>query len=171
MLRLIVGRGVEATFPDKHAGAKAEGGLVVSELSNSAFHAVHLTVAPGEIVGLAGIAGNGQAEFLRALAGLEPATGQVRLGDSELSLKRPHHARAAGVAYLPADRHGEGLLMSLSVRENAALSSLQQFANRAVIRRRAEIAADEREREQLQLRTASIETDVEALSGSNQQKV
>jgi ribose transport system ATP-binding protein len=171
MLRLIVGRAVEATFPDKHTGATANGGLVVSELSNHAFHDVHLRVAPGEIVGLAGIAGNGQAEFLRALAGLETATGNVRLGGGELALKRPHQAKQAGVAYLPADRHGEGLLMSLSVRENAALSSLQQFAHRAVIRRRAEVAAVEREREQLQIRTASIETDIEALSGGNQQKV
>jgi ribose transport system ATP-binding protein len=171
MLRLIVGRSVETTFPRKHDGASPAGGLAVSQLSNHAFHDVHLSVAPGEIVGLAGIAGNGQTEFLRALAGLEPASGEIRLGDRRLALKRPADARQAGVTYLSADRHGEGLLMTLSVRENAALSSLEQFASNAVISRRSEVAAVEREREQLQIRTPSIEADVEALSGGNQQKV
>src|SRR5689334_22071969 len=82
MLHLIVGRSVETTFPDKHPGAADSGGLSVRGLSNEAFHDVDLTVRPGEIVGLAGIAGNGQAEFLRALAGLERATGDVQLADA-----------------------------------------------------------------------------------------
>jgi ribose transport system ATP-binding protein len=172
ILRLIVGRAVETTFPDKHGPVLSDApGLVVENLSNHAFEGVHLAVFPGEIVGLAGVAGNGQADFLRALAGLTPATGQARLGDDTLSLGSPLAARDAGVAYLSADRHGEGLLMSLSVRENAALSSLGRFATRAVMRRRPEVAAVERESELLEIRTPSIETGVAALSGGNQQKV
>lgn len=172
MLRLIVGRSVETTFPDKHVGDRTDsGGLEVIGFSNEAFEDVKLTVRPGEIVGLAGIAGNGQAEFLRALAGLERATGEVRLAGSPLKVGNPVAARRAGVAYLSADRHNEGLLMSLSVRENAALSSLSRFASNGVVRRGAEVTAVEKEREKLSIRTSSIETDVEALSGGNQQKV
>ena len=93
MLRLIVGRAVETTFPSKHEGAVSEGGLAVADLSNHAFKGVALDVSPGEIVGLAGIAGNGQSEFLRALAGLEPASGEVSLGRGEArprqSCRRP----------------------------------------------------------------------------------
>jgi ribose transport system ATP-binding protein len=172
MLRLIVGRSMETTFPDKHVGDRKEtGGLQVEGFSNDAFQDVKLAVRPGEIVGLAGIAGNGQTEFLRALAGLESASGGVRLGNSPLRLGSPAAARRAGVAYLSADRHNEGLLMSLSVRENAALSSLTRFSQNGVVRRSAEAAAVEKEREELSIRTSSIETDVEALSGGNQQKV
>ena len=171
MLRLIVGRSVETTFPGKHDGAVSDGGLAVENLSNHAFKGVGLAVAPGEIVGLAGIAGNGQSEFLRALAGLEPASGEVSLGGRTLSLGNPVAAQRGGIAYMPADRHGEGLLMALSVRENATLSSLPRYASRGVVSRRAEVSAVTREVDALQIRTASLETDVEALSGGNQQKV
>jgi len=171
ILRLIVGRAVETTFPDKASGRAAAEGLAVEGLSGHGFHDVRLTVAPGEIVGIAGIAGNGQAEFLRALAGLEPATGEARLEGASLARANPIAARRAGVAYLSADRHGEGLLMSLSVRENAALSSLRTFARAAVVRRRAEVEAVRRESDDLAIRTPSLETGVSALSGGNQQKV
>jgi ABC-type sugar transport system ATPase subunit/ribose/xylose/arabinose/galactoside ABC-type transport system permease subunit len=172
MLHLIVGRSVETTFPDKHAGSSEQrGGLSVRGLSNDAFHDVDLTVSPGEIVGLAGIAGNGQAEFLRALAGLERATGDVALADAALGLGNPVAARHAGVSYLSADRHSEGLLMSLSVRENAALTGIHRFARNLVVSQRAEARAVEEQRANLNIRTASIETGVEALSGGNQQKV
>jgi ribose transport system ATP-binding protein len=171
ILRLIIGRSVEATFPDKNAGERAGMGLSVRGLSNDSFQGVDLDIAPGEIVGLAGIAGNGQSEFLRALAGLEPGTGEVTLGGERLRLGAPAAARHGGVAYLPADRHGEGLLMTLSVRENATLSSLSRFASRGLLSRRAETKAVATECQELQIRTPSLETDVEALSGGNQQKV
>ena len=98
-------------------------------------------MAPGEIVGLAGIAGNGQSEFLRALAGLEPASGAGQPRRAALSLGNPVSAQRGGIAYMPADRHGEGLLMALSVRENATLSSLGRYASNGVVSRRAEVAA------------------------------
>jgi ribose transport system ATP-binding protein len=172
ILRLIVGRAVSTTFPPK-PGRAGDGPatLSVKGLSGAEFQGVDLSVAPGEIVGLAGIAGNGQSEFMRALAGLEPATGEARLGDRPLKLGRPDAARQAGVAYLPADRHGEGLLMTLSVRENAALSALPKFARRGVVDRGKEAAAVEGQRQALNIRTASIETEVSTLSGGNQQKV
>jgi ribose transport system ATP-binding protein len=172
ILRLIVGRSVSSTFPPK--GTPANGGrplLQVSGLSGAEFKDVDLTVSGGEIVGLAGIDGNGQSEFLRALAGLEGATGTVELAGRPLKLGRPDAARAARVAYLPADRHGEGLLMSLTVRENASFAALPRFARHGVVDRGAEVAAVEGQREALSIRTSSIERDVATLSGGNQQKV
>jgi ribose transport system ATP-binding protein len=172
MVALIVGRSLETTFPDKNQSPdQGADSLVVSGLSNDAFADVALSVHAGEIVGLAGIVGNGQSEVLRALAGLEPATGDVKLAGKDLGLGNPRSARKAGVAYLPSDRHTEGLLMSLSVRENAALSALPRFAHSGVVRRSAEVDAVERERSALAIRTPSIETTVDALSGGNQQKV
>jgi ribose transport system ATP-binding protein len=172
ILRLIVGRAVSATFPSK--GEQLDGGppiLSVTALSGDEFEDVDLEVRSGEIVGLAGIAGNGQTEFMRALAGLESATGDVRLGDRPLKLGRPDAARAAGVAYLPADRHNEGLLMGMTVRENTSLSALPQFASHGVVDRSKEDEAVEQQRRALDIRTTSIESDVATLSGGNQQKV
>jgi ribose transport system ATP-binding protein len=171
MLRLIVGREVQSAFPDK-LGVPATGeGLSVVGLTNTAFKNVDLHVHPGEIVGLAGIAGNGQSEFLRALSGLESARGEVTLAGARLKTSTPVAARRGGVAYMSADRHTEGLVMGLSVRENAALSSLRRYASGGLMSRRAEVAAVEGQRVQLNIRTASLETDVDTLSGGNQQKV
>jgi ribose transport system ATP-binding protein len=172
ILRLIVGRSVSTAFPPKGGSPDGrERGLVVEQLTGDAFHDVSLHVSPGEIVGLAGIAGNGQGDFLRALAGLVPASGEARLGGGRLKLGHPQTARGCGVTYLSADRHNEGLLMTLSVRENAALSALPRFARLGVVQARVEAANVERERTALAIRTASIETEVSALSGGNQQKV
>jgi ribose transport system ATP-binding protein len=172
MLRLIVGRAVSSTFPPKNT--TLNGGaptLSVKGFSGASFHDVDLDVRPGEIVGLAGIAGNGQSEFMRSLAGLVSAKGEATLAGDRMKLGRPEASRDAGVAYLPADRHNEGLLMSLTVRENAALSALPRFAKYGVVDRRREVAAVREQRNALNIRTASVETDVSTLSGGNQQKV
>ncbi len=171
MLRLIVGREVSATFPDKLGAPPAGEGLRVTGLSSGAFSDVELAVAPGEIVGLAGIAGNGQSEFLRALAGLQPAQGEVTLSGSPLRLSNPVAAQRAGVAYMPADRHGEGLVMGLSVRENATLGSLPRYVRGGLVSRHAEVEAVSRQRDQLEIKAATLETEVNTLSGGNQQKV
>jgi ABC-type sugar transport system ATPase subunit/ribose/xylose/arabinose/galactoside ABC-type transport system permease subunit len=172
ILRLIVGRPVSSTYPPKQQAAQTgPPTLTVEHLSGTEFDDVSLEVRPGEIVGLGGIAGNGQSEFMRALAGLESASGAARLRDTALKLGRPDAAREAGIAYLPADRHGEGLLMSLTVRENAALSALPRFARHGIVDRGRESAAVEEQRRGLNIRTSSIETEVSTLSGGNQQKV
>jgi ribose transport system ATP-binding protein len=172
ILRLIVGRSVSTVFPSKAESLQDDApGLSVEELSGESFHGVTLDVAPGEIVGLAGIAGNGQSDVLRALAGLVHAEGKARLGNRWLKLGQVRAARAAGVIYLSADRQNEGLLMTFSVRENVALSALQRFARFGVLQSKVESRAVERERKELAIKAASIESEVLALSGGNQQKV
>jgi ribose transport system ATP-binding protein len=171
MLQLIVGRKLEAAFPDKPPHQTEAPALRVSGLSGAGFSGVELEVQPREIIGLAGIAGNGQTEFVRALAGLEKASGEVRLGDRKLKLGRSKAANDAGIVYLSADRHDEGLVMSFSVRENAALSALSQYSHAGVVSRREETAAVREQAEDLDVKAPSIATLVSSLSGGNQQKV
>ena len=172
ILRLIVGRSVTSAFPAKAAPAgDRELALVVRGLTGENFDDVDLTVRRGEIVGLAGIAANGQSDTLRALAGLVPATGAAELYGQPMPLNAPARSWDSGVAYLPADRHGEGLMMTMSVRENMALSSLPQLARHGVMQRDTEAEQVEQQRQALSIRTPSIGTDVSALSGGNQQKV
>jgi ribose transport system ATP-binding protein len=168
LLALIVGRKLDSTFPAKAGAAEAgDPVLVVDGLSGRGFHDVSFTARRGEIVGVSGIAGNGQSALLRALAGLEPFTGTIRVGPSAYDSKRLRHR----CGYLPADRHREGLMMSLSVRENAALSALRLFTRGPLLDARAEADAVAAQLRSLAVKTPSQHSMISALSGGNQQKV
>jgi ribose transport system ATP-binding protein len=172
LLELIVGRVVNTEFPPKQGPVTGVQPLLdVANLSGRAFHDVSLAASPGEIVGLAGIVGNGQSEFLRALAGLGHATGTASLNGTRLKTGRPTAALNAGVVYLSPDRLNEGLFGTLSIRENSLVSVLKQFSRWGVTNRRAETRAVEAERDHLSIRAPSIEANVLSLSGGNQQKV
>jgi ribose transport system ATP-binding protein len=172
MLRLIVGRTITHVYPDKGKGVRPGAArLAVAGLSGDKFHDVSLTTQGGEIIGMAGITGNGQSEFLRALAGLESAIGTATLADKPLRLGHPEAAHQAGIIFLSADRQKEGLFMSLSVRENAALAALSRFARFGVVSRRIEHEKVQEQSILLGIRTPTIDTNVGALSGGNQQKV
>ena len=172
ILQLIIGRSVDQVFPAKRGAAAGAAPLFeVSGLSGSGFDDVSLDVRPGELIGLAGVEGNGQRAFLRALAGLGRAVGEVRLDGAPLRLGGPAHMRTAGVIHLPGDRHREGVMLTLSVRENVSLLALGELAQAGVVRRGRERAAVAGSVERLAVKTPSQETDVAALSGGNQQKV
>ncbi|MFN8204238.1 MAG: ATP-binding cassette domain-containing protein [Solirubrobacteraceae bacterium] len=175
IVRLIVGRDVDAAFPPKHLTTELASSLPALELADFSgspdFEGVSLSVQPGEIVGLAGIAGNGQQDFIRALAGLHPSSGEIRVGGRPVTLRRPESASHAGIRYMPGDRHDEGLFLSLSVRENAAVSALPSYARGGVVRSRTEAAHVREQITKLAIRTPSMETPVASLSGGNQQKV
>jgi ABC-type sugar transport system ATPase subunit/ribose/xylose/arabinose/galactoside ABC-type transport system permease subunit len=172
ILELIAGRELEAVFPDKlAAGGAGKPVLSVSELSGKNFDDVSLEIAEGEIIGIAGVAGNGQREFVRALAGLGHHTGTVTVNGSEVNLRNARRAQRNGVFYVSSDRQREGIFPSLTVRENAVASSLQGFTEFGVVGSRAERAALAGQEKELAIKTASQEADIASLSGGNQQKV
>jgi ribose transport system ATP-binding protein len=143
----------------------------VRGLSGPRFHDVDLDVRPGEIVGLAGVEGNGQREFLRALAGLVRTSGSVTLAGRKVTLGDPGRVQRAGIVHLPGDRHAEGVLLPLSVRENTSLLALAKVARAGVVQRRSEAEMVSGQIRQLDVRTPGMETPISALSGGNQQKV
>ncbi|WP_106215318.1 ATP-binding cassette domain-containing protein [Kineococcus rhizosphaerae] len=169
MLRMIIGRELTSTFPDKlTTSADAPVVLQVRGLSGAGFHDVDLQARRGEIVGLAGIVGNGQSEFLRALGGLSSTTaGTVELDGAALKGR----SLVERTAYMPADRHREGVMPNLSVRENAAVASLRSLARRGFVDARRENSVVGTESAKLALKTASLESGIMSLSGGNQQKV
>ncbi|MEV6848110.1 ATP-binding cassette domain-containing protein [Actinoplanes sp. NPDC051411] len=167
LLAMIVGRKLESTFPAKWEAGSDDPVLVVEGLSGKGFHDVSFTARRGEIIGISGIVGNGQGALLRALSGLEAFTGTVRIGPDAYGSKRLRNR----CGYLPADRHREGLMMSLSVRENAALSALRRFTRGPLLNARAEADAVAAQLSSLAVKTPSQQTMISALSGGNQQKV
>jgi ribose transport system permease protein/ribose transport system ATP-binding protein len=171
IVRLIVGRPVDLAFPPKAAGDAQAPRLELAGFSGDGFAEVTASIHAGQIVGLAGVEGNGQREFIRALAGLQASEGELRLDGRRLSLRSPRGAAHAGMAFMPADRHRESLLMAMSVRENAALLSLPEYAQGGFVNRRREASAVRDQVSALDVRTPSLETSVGSLSGGNQQKV
>jgi ribose transport system ATP-binding protein len=177
VLRLIVGRAVEQIFPDK-PGLSVEGEasaaaplLETAHLAGARFSVDAFRLQPGEIVGLAGVEGNGQREFLRALAGMEPHNGTLSVAGRSGSFSTPAQVQAAGVVYLSADRHAEGAFLPLSVRDNISALVLGQLSRFGVVSRRRETALAGDSATALDVRTPSVAAPVEQLSGGNQQKV
>jgi ribose transport system ATP-binding protein len=169
LLNMIVGRPLGSTFPPKSRNSAKEINLTVQSISGKKFRNVSFDVSRGEIIGVAGVEGNGQAELMRALAGLQPSDGAIHLNGR--SLKQQDLLRAA--AFMPSDRHTEGLANSLTVRENAALAALDKFAPRGfgILSRRKELNSVTAAFRSLAVKTPSIEAAVLSLSGGNQQKV
>ncbi|HUY30656.1 MAG TPA: ATP-binding cassette domain-containing protein [Acidimicrobiales bacterium] len=173
ILQMIVGRPMSQTFPPKpeRGGKAAAAQLVATGLRGWRLHDVTIEVVPGEIVGLAGVEGNGQREALRALAGLLPHRGDVRIGDVTADTKTPGRSRRSGIFYLPHDRHGEGVFGRLSVRENLTALVLDEMSRAGAIRARREAEVASAQVEAFAIKTASLESPVDTLSGGNQQKV
>ena len=173
IVQAIVGRPAEQAFPPRgeQTGDAAGAPLVVRALSGDGFRDISLDVAPGEIVGLAGVEGNGQRDLIRALAGLTPSSGEATRGGARLDLSSPAAALADGIVYVSGDRHAEGVFAALGVRENVTISSLTRVARAGVISHARESDAARAQVALLDVRAPSLETPVSSLSGGNQQKV
>lgn len=176
LIRMMVGEGADTTSAAAPRGAMAaEASLLTVRGLNvpGKVAEVGFTVGRGEIVGLAGVAGSGRNELLRALAGVEGFTADaVLLDGTAYHATSPHEALRAGVALLPADRHHEALLLPMTVRENLTLGSLRAVSSRlGLIRRRAETARATALAQAATVKAAGVEQPAAALSGGNQQKV
>jgi ribose transport system ATP-binding protein len=173
IVEAIVGRPGEQAFPPRAERTRDNAGspLVLRRLSGDGFRDISLEVAPGEIVGLAGVEGNGQRDVIRALAGLVPSSGEATRGDVRLDLSSPSAALADGLVYVSGDRHSEGIFPALSIRENVTISSLGRMAQSGVVSRARESDAARAQVALLDVKAPSLETPVSSLSGGNQQKV
>jgi ribose transport system ATP-binding protein len=175
LVRLMVGRELAALFPAKATGPALGPGLRASGLSApGAFREVDVQVPAGRIVGLGGLAGQGQGEVLRALFGMRRHTGEIEIDGTACRIGGPRAAIRRGVAYVPEDRKLEGLHTAQSIRGNLALPSLRALSPAGrlfTVNRREEerLAAGLVDRLRIKVRELGQET--RRLSGGNQQKV
>ncbi len=147
--------------------------LEVRRLSRgNAFHDVSFRLREGEILGIAGMLGSGRSELLRAVFGADRFdTGEV-LVEGRLAVKpSPESMKRRGVAMTPENRKEEGLVQSLSTRENLCLANLERISRRGFIQRRTERQFVERQIRELEIKAPDVESPVATLSGGNQQKV
>ena len=143
--------------------------LETEDLRSSVLNGVSLQLREGEILGLGGLQGQGQSDLLLALFGAVPHSGTVRLAGEEAHLSRPHKAMQKGLAFVPGDRGGEGLLPIRSILENLLLPSWSRYG--AFLNLRRARNDSEEVSQGLRLKMGSLDHPVSSLSGGNAQKV
>lgn len=170
IIDLIVGRSLDATFPEKREIEALDPRLSVGGIRGKRFSRVEFEVRPGEVVGFAGIEDNGQRETMRALGGLLRSHGTVRVDGKRVRLRSSRDATRAGIAYLSGDRHREGILTGLSVAENVAFRSLGEIDRAGLVGDAGVRRFVNQAIAGLAVRTPTLDTPIDSLSGGNQQK-
>jgi ribose transport system ATP-binding protein len=171
VVRQMVGRELAGGFPAAGVPPGVEA-LRITALCSGLARDATLSVRRGEVVALAGLVGAGRTAVVRAVFGAAPLqSGAMFCNGLPYGPGSPREAIAAGVALLPEDRKGQGLVLMGTMRENTTLASLDQWSRRGIVDRAAEGRAVARWITELGIRTASQEQPVGLLSGGNQQKV
>ena len=167
LLGMIVGRTLGSAFPPKLDDESKEVIFSVKSLNGRGFHDISFDAARGQIIGVAGVEGNGQSQLMRALAGLQPSEGLINLHERPLKTKD----LLQQAAFMPSDRHTEGLAAGLTVRENASFAALDKFSTFGIMSKRKELDQVGATFSSLAVKAPSIEAPILSLSGGNQQKV
>ena len=171
MIEQIAGRKIENLYPHtrKTPGRNV---LEVSHLEGDDFHDISLHVCAGEIVGLSGLMGAGRTELVQAIMGIDRYhAGCVLINEKPLKKNSVKKAITLGAGLLPENRKQQGLALSLSIRENAVISSLEKLNKHGIVNVKRERSAAEKYRKELAMATPSVEKVTNYLSGGTQQKV
>jgi len=179
LAELMVGRPVDLVVHREESRPgdvvlSVEGLTVFDDRNHRAVDAVSFQVRSGEIVGIAGVQGNGQTELVESLTGLRPSLGGVvRLSGEDITTKSPRSIHNLNVAHVPEDRQDSGLVLPFTVTENIILDSYHQEPISHGVRLDWGAARAQAERliDQYDVRTPGTEVLVSTLSGGNQQKV
>jgi ribose transport system ATP-binding protein len=172
-ITLMTGRRIDAYFPPAPAAPPPGAPLLETrDLTGRVLRDVCLSVAPGEIVGVGGLACQGHRELFFTLFGADKATsGEIRIGGATKAIRSPRDAIRAGMALVPEDRKSEGLLLPMPVRDNLTLAILPRIARLGVLPLGLERKLTSRIVDSLKVRTPDVRNAVGNLSGGNQQKV
>jgi ABC-type sugar transport system ATPase subunit len=172
VIHLMVGRALEELEPVEGDAAESRPLLRVRGLSLAgAFADVSLDVVPGEIVGIAGLVGAGRSELLESLFGLRRAEGEIELDGRRVAYATPRDAIRDGVAFVPADRKRQGLVLTMSVRANLMMASTSRALRLRPPSGARELGSVATLIRDLDIRAPSADAAVATLSGGNQQKV
>jgi simple sugar transport system ATP-binding protein len=176
---MMVGRAVQLVV-DKSVAKPGESVLRVANLSvvepdgRTVVDSVSFEVRAGEIVGIAGVQGNGQTELVEAIAGLRrAASGSVTLDSKDITSYSPRERHSAGMAHIPEDRQRQGLVVDQSIMENLVLTRYydDEFSNGFLMKWEAAEAKAKELVAAYDIRTNNPTQSASTLSGGNQQKV
>jgi ribose transport system ATP-binding protein len=169
---LMAGRDIRTAFPEKRAAAEKSPTLDLRDVRlRRNQQPWGLTLYSGEILGLGGLRGQGQRNFLHWLYGAQAGHGTIERDGKRLRIRRPVDALRNGIVLIPEDRGAEGLHLNLPVRWNLAMATLARRSRFGVLRMGAERRMATRRIAQMAIKVDSPFQPVSALSGGTQQKV
>lgn len=175
LTEFIVGRDIGELIPERQESSRqTTGSALVAQNVGDGEHTdgISFDVRPGEVLGIAGLAGSGQSELLRLLFGAEPLRqGEMMLQGEPYAPKHPAEAIARNVAMVTEDRHFDGFCKNLSVWKNITLPWVRRFRRRGFLHLRTERATAAELADHFGVRMPSIDASMSQLSGGNQQKV
>ena len=172
LVTMMVGRDVSQIFPTRERNI----GDIVLSVDNyshpTEFNQISFNLHRGEILGFYGLVGSGRSEFMQALFGITRAScGAVCVDGDDVTIKSPADAISHGIVYVPEDRGKQGAITALPIFKNITLPSLVRTSKNGFLRMAREFALAREYTNRLDLRAASLDTNVGDLSGGNQQKV
>ena len=180
MIQMMVGRDLTELYP-KTPSQGTEALLQVEGLTLRSAQPPSLPlvdrldfhVHQGEVLGIFGLMGAGRTELLESIFGLHPhlTEGSITLGRTPITIRSPRDAIHAGIALAPEDRKGQGLVLKMTVAENASLTAIGQCERGGLICASKETALVNRFVQRLTIKTPSLQQVIRNLSGGNQQKV
>jgi len=172
LIKMMVGRELTQLF-HKPVSKIGEIALSVKNLSTKGhFEKVSFEVRKGEILGLAGLMGSGRTEVLETIFGLRaPEQGEIHIHGKKTEIKNPQDAVKSNLGFLTEDRKLTGLFLPLSVRENMITVHINNYISKGLLNRKQINSDCLKQKEQLLIKTPSLDQAIENLSGGNQQKV
>ncbi len=178
LAELMVGRPVELVVQKKKAQPTqpvllVKNLVIKNDRDRIAVEDVSFEISGGEVLGVAGVQGNGQTELVEAITGLRHAeSGSIKIDGQESANKTPRQITEIGVSHVPEDRQRDGLVLSFPIKDNFILNTYYNtFANGIIIDEKKVNETAIKWVEKFDVRTPSIETPAGSLSGGNQQKV
>ncbi|WP_411847603.1 sugar ABC transporter ATP-binding protein [Roseibacillus persicicus] len=172
LVKLMVGRELKETYPQRNHQVSDEVLLTVENVSGTIVDDVSLQIKKGEVLGLAGLIGSGRTELAEILFGYKPKTsGRITLEGKEIESKTPKQAIAKGIALVPEDRKKLGALLEFDIKENISVSVLERISKFFTVNRTTEVDIAEGYRKAIRIKTPNLEEKIKNLSGGNQQKV
>jgi ABC-type uncharacterized transport system ATPase subunit len=148
--------------------------VVVDTFGKNAVDHLSFNIRAGEIVGIAGVDGNGQTELIEAITGMRPIkSGEIFLNGRSIANHAPRDITESGIAHIPQDRHKHGLILDFTVSENIVLQTYDrpEITQHGFMNRKAVDDMGTRLVKEFDIRTPGIDTMVRSMSGGNQQKV
>jgi putative multiple sugar transport system ATP-binding protein len=181
LIKHMVGREINSIYPTRERKPYQE---VVLEVKNlNAYHPslgrtilkdVSFRLKKGEIIGFAGLIGSGRTELALSIFGNPVGyhlSGDIFINGARKHFSHPKDAIRTGIAYVSEDRKGNGLILIQDVKQNISLANLREIANRGVVNKNIEVQIANQYKNNLSIKTPSVEQKVGNLSGGNQQKV